>query len=246
MAAKVSKPKVVTKYAQTKYNLTRVSNRKADIKHSVTHYTATLASAKNNCLYFGGGNRNASADFFIDQDGTIYQFNANLNLYYSWHCGDGYGKYGITNYNSIGIEVVCNGGLFTKEQQESLRDLNLWLMSEYGILPKNVDRHYDASRKLCPKPYCGSAIKNKRWTALHSYITTAKAANTKPAVKSKFPYKVKINTALLNVRKGAGTKYKIVTAVEEGEVFNIIEEKNGWGRLKSKVGWIKLSYTVKY
>lgn len=241
-----SKPKVVTKYAQTKYNLTKVSNRKTAgaVKYSVTHYTGTMAYAENNCKYFSGGDRRSSADFFIDRDGTVYQFNANLNIYYSWHCGDGYGKYGITNYNSIGIEVVSDGRLFTEAQEEALRDLNLWLMSEYGILPKNCVRHYDASRKICPAPYAGSTVKDRRWNVLHDKITTA---NKKKVVKaSKFPYKVKINTEVLNVRKGAGTNYKIATTVEKGDVYTITAENNGWGKLKSGAGWIKLSYTVKY
>lgn len=58
-------------------------------------------------------------------------------------------------------------------------------------------------------------------------------------------YLVKINTAVLNVRDRASTKYKINTTVKENEVYTIVDEKNGWGKLKSGAGWIKLSYTKK-
>ncbi len=58
-------------------------------------------------------------------------------------------------------------------------------------------------------------------------------------------YKVKINTAVLNVRAGAGTKYKVNTTVKKNEVYTIVEEKNGWGKLKSGAGWISLAYTKK-
>lgn len=62
---------------------------------------------------------------------------------------------------------------------------------------------------------------------------------------STLPYVVRITASSLNVRAGAGTLYKINTVVHKNEAFTIIEEKNGWGRLKSGAGWISLSYTKK-
>lgn len=58
-------------------------------------------------------------------------------------------------------------------------------------------------------------------------------------------YRVKVNTATLNVRNGAGTNFKINTKVKKGEVYTIVSEKDGWGKLKSGAGWIKLYYTIK-
>ena len=58
-------------------------------------------------------------------------------------------------------------------------------------------------------------------------------------------YKVKITASVLNVRKGAGTNYSVATTVKKNEVYTIVEEKNGWGKLKSGAGWISLSYTTK-
>jgi len=59
------------------------------------------------------------------------------------------------------------------------------------------------------------------------------------------PYIVKINTRKLNVRTGPGTNYPIKTYVYYNYKFTIVEEKEGWGRLKSGAGWIALEYTVK-
>ena len=56
-------------------------------------------------------------------------------------------------------------------------------------------------------------------------------------------FTVKINTAVLNVRKGASASTAIVTQVRNGEVYTIVEERNGWGKLKSGAGWINLKYT---
>lgn len=57
------------------------------------------------------------------------------------------------------------------------------------------------------------------------------------------PYLVIINTGVLNVRNGAGTSHKVNTQVRRGEVYTIVGEKDGWGKLKSGAGWIDLSYT---
>lgn len=73
--------------------------------------------------------------------------------------------------------------------------------------------------------------------------------DTKQETSQGLPYKVKINTAELNVRKGAGTNYPIVTTVHKNEVYTIVSEtmngKTKWGRLKSGAGYISLSYTVR-
>lgn len=59
----------------------------------------------------------------------------------------------------------------------------------------------------------------------------------------KSSYLVKINTDVLNVRAGAGTQYPKTTQVKRGQVYTIVDELDGWGKLKSGAGWIKLSYT---
>lgn len=56
-------------------------------------------------------------------------------------------------------------------------------------------------------------------------------------------YRVKINTAVLNVRKEPNASSAITTQVKEGNVFTIVEERNGWGKLLSGAGWINLKYT---
>lgn len=185
----MANPIIDTRFAQRRWNLTLKVGR--TVKYIVVHYTGTDASALNNVKYFSGGNRNASADFFIDKDGSTYQFNAEIGSYYSWHCGDGRGKYGISNANSIGIEVVSSGAEFTDAQKKALRELVTWLMGKYGIKAENVVRHYDASRKTCPAPYAGNAAKDAKWRELHAYVTggTATAPEStasKPAASSSY------------------------------------------------------------
>lgn len=58
-------------------------------------------------------------------------------------------------------------------------------------------------------------------------------------------YTVKITADVLNVRTGPGTGYAVATTVKQNEVYTIVEEKNGWGKLKSGAGWISLDYVKK-
>ncbi|MEA4964800.1 MAG: N-acetylmuramoyl-L-alanine amidase [Oscillospiraceae bacterium] len=47
----------------------------------------------------------------------------------------------------------------------------------------------------------------------------------------------------LNVRKGPGTGYGVVMSLPHGGGYTIVEEQDGWGKLKSGAGWICLKYT---
>ena len=152
------------------YNL---SNRYESVKYIAVHYTAAQTPdyphALNNCQYFSGGNRQASADFFID-NASIYQYNPDLDAYYTWHVGDGKGRYGITNSNSVGIEVCQIGDQpFTPEEIDRLHDLVLYLMNRFGVPRERVVRHYDASRKICPMYY---AQRQDAWNELWNIITS--------------------------------------------------------------------------
>lgn len=59
------------------------------------------------------------------------------------------------------------------------------------------------------------------------------------------PYLVQVSISNLNIRKGPGTSYATIGKYTGKGVFTIIEEQNGWGKLKSGAGWISLAYTTK-
>ncbi len=131
-------------------------------KYIVIHDTGNKnkgADAEAHYKYFNGGNRNASAHYFVDDHETI-QTVEHSNA--AWHCGDGKGNYGITNYNSIGIEICINSdGDYDKAVQKTI-ELVRTLMKELNIPIEKVVRHYDASRKKCP----GTMSSNnwEKWT----------------------------------------------------------------------------------
>lgn len=110
------------------------------------------ASAQNEHDYFAGGNRNASADFFVDSESIIQIIDT--DNFYSWHCGDGGGKYGITNRNSLGIEMCLEAdGTPSEITVINTLDLVRDLMNKFDIGIDRVVRHYDASCKICPNSF---------------------------------------------------------------------------------------------
>ena len=168
------------------YNITK---RTQKVKYIVLHYvgagTSTDGNAISNCKYFAGGDRQASAHYFVD-DGGIYEY-ADPSTYYTWHCGDGHGKYGITNANSIGIEVCQDGDRpYTQKEIKFLKQLVPYLMEKYQIPKNHVVRHYDASRKLCPYYY---AKRTSAWVELRNSITK-KPTTKKPKTITKIAQEV--------------------------------------------------------
>ena len=133
---------------QIAYNRTARTQKPMYIVIHDTGNTGRGADAESHFKYFNGGNRGASADFFID-DKQALQVN-DYNKYYTWHCGDGRGKYGITNANSVGIEICVNSDGDYKKAVENTVRLTKRLMAELNISADHVVRHYDASRKNCP------------------------------------------------------------------------------------------------
>ena len=58
-------------------------------------------------------------------------------------------------------------------------------------------------------------------------------------------YLARVTANVLNIRKGPGTNYDVVGTIQDKGTYTIVEEKNGFGRLKSGAGWISLDYVKK-
>ena len=126
------------------------------------------ASANNHYLYFNGGNRGASADYFVDSDNIIQIIDT--DNYYSWAVGDGNGKYGITNSNSVSIEMCLEkDGYPSQATIQNTIDLTKYLMQKYNIGINKVIRHYDASRKSCPNSF--KTNNWAKWTSFKNALT---------------------------------------------------------------------------
>lgn len=135
-------------YKPIRYNFSR--RKGATIKYLVIHDTGNAskgADAMSHYRYFNGGNRNASAHYFVDDKQVVQLVGDSLS---AWHVGDGRGRYGITNANSLGIEMCINSdGDYAKMYYHTV-ELTKNIMRKFNIPIERVVRHYDASRKLCP------------------------------------------------------------------------------------------------
>lgn len=93
----------------------------------------------------------------------------------------------------------------------------------------------------------GTAVRKKR-TEYGQMFYEKYAGN---ATGNSVPFKVKVEIPDLNIRTGAGTNYPKTGKHTGTGVFTIVEiqsgqgARNGWGKLKSGLGWISLDYVIK-
>lgn len=125
----------------SKYNFNKGSVSR--IKYIVIHYVGALGGAEDNCRYYGGGNRNASAHYFVGFNGEVWQCVEDANI--AWHCGASSYKHAeCRNANSIGIEMCVRkkntksmgatdkDWYFEDATVEAAAELTRYLMNKYG------------------------------------------------------------------------------------------------------------------
>lgn len=174
------------------------------------------------------------------------------------------------NYNKICIEIYGNfdhgQDVMTNEQKQAVIAVYGELCKKFNITPSisTIRCHawftaggtylgdYVAGRsaKTCPGTnFMGfgnskAAIEKYFIPLVKDYIngTTSNIPTQIPTTVSG-NYVVKVNTDSLNVRKGPGVSYSVCGELGRGEAYTIVQTQNGWGKLKSGVGWINLNYT---
>lgn len=85
-------------------------------------------------------------------------------------------------------------------------------------------------------------IGEKEWCTILRHIGGTSA--NKPTANSG-KYQVYVGIPDLCIRTGAGTNYSLTGKHTGIGTFTIVEEKNGWGKLKSGAGWISLAFAKK-
>lgn len=96
------------------------------------------------------------------------------------------------------------------------------------------------------KEYTIKEIKGDRVVlTINNVVIYAVNIDSLVGTESKFPYTVRITADVLNVRSGPSVQNNVTTTVRKNEVYTIVDEDGGWGKLKSGAGWISLAYTEK-
>ena len=114
------------------------------------------------------------------------------------------------------------------------------------VVTKSIDEI--AKEVIAGKYGNGEARKNAIINAGYDYnVVQAKVNEIVNGSKtSSFTaYKVKVTASALNIRSGAGMNYKITGVIRDKGIYTIVDEKSGWGKLKSGAGWISLGYCKK-
>lgn len=196
-----------------------------DVKYIVIHYTGNKGdTARNNRNYFKVY-RGASAHVFVD-DKECLQIIDFKNR--AWHCGDGHGKYDISNNNSIGIEMCGdkNGNISSKTRKNTL-ELVKYLQKKYSVPNSKVVRHYDASRKNCPS--CWSKNDWTEWKKFKKELEGTKVDKVESNISSNNSsnYKLKNQTGVctvvvnnLRIREKPTTKSNTVGSYGKGSKVN--------------------------
>ena len=118
-------------------------------QYIVIHYTGNgkIDRAVDNVkwAYGLGENVPGSAQYYID-DTECYQLVPENRG--AWAVGDdnGYGRFafGVTNQNSISIEMCCSGGAYyvSEKTQNNAAELAASLLKKYGLGIDRLKRHY--------------------------------------------------------------------------------------------------------
>ena len=100
------------------------------IKYIVIHYVGATGGAKANCQWYARADRRASAHYYVDFDGSVWQSVEDNNI--AWHCGaKKYVHPECRNANSIGIEMcVRNKG---SKSDTSIRSLWTYIEGMDGL-----------------------------------------------------------------------------------------------------------------
>lgn len=164
----------------------------------IIHYVGAQSStAYNNAVYFAGGDRGASAHYFVD-DTSIWQ--SVEDNHGAWHVGNT--KTAPNNQNSIGIEMCCMGANLqvTAKTEENTVELTKYLMKKYNIPVANVRTHAEVTNygKTCPN---WSANNWDRWKKFKAKLTTASTPS--PNTDAKQLYRIRKTWADAKSQVGA-------------------------------------------
>ena len=123
-------------------------NRPAYIVIHETDNWSKGADAKAHATAMKNGNLAGTVHYYVDSK-SIYQTLDHSDG--AWAVGDGKGKYGITNRNSISIEICVNPETDYYTAVDKTEQLAALLLKQYGWKTDRLKRHYDASGKHCPR-----------------------------------------------------------------------------------------------
>lgn len=228
----------------------------ADVLHWFGKYGKTMDDVRNDVAKLLNGDTSspstpATEIYRIRKswDDAKSQIGAYANLESAKKICDEAGKeYHVFNSSGVAIypvEAPAQTQTFTKGQKVKLvsgatyadgSDIPSWLM-DYTLYVRDIYNNGNIVISTLPKGAVTGVVEPKYLVDINSSSSGSTAFS---------PYVVIITANALNVRSGAGSSYSITTQVHKNELYTIVGESNGWGKLKSGAGWLDLQYTERY
>ncbi len=225
------------------------SARTDKVRKIVIHHMAGILSAKECENIFASTYRQASANYLIGKDGEIL-CNVDENER-AWTSGSRW-----LDMQAITIEVSnCKGAPGWEVSDTCINSLVALckdICNRYDIVPTftgdtkgTICFHCMVQATACPGPYIKKKIGDIVVAIKEPKPLTQIPGNNSAVSDSSTNFKVKVTCNCLNIRKGPGTANKCVGQITDKGVYTIVETQGKWGKLKSRKGWIYLSYTKK-
>jgi lipoprotein signal peptidase len=141
------------------------------------------------------------------------------------------------------VKISSDAHYYTGKQAPAWVTNKTWVVKSVKGNRIVIDKSEDGKHSIC------SPFDSK-------YLTVVKSATSDdvPPTSAFEPYLIRVTAEALNIRRGAGTNYKIVKTTTKDNIYTIVDEAMGegatkWGLLKSyqnkRNGWISLDYVKK-
>lgn len=217
-------------------------------KYIVIHETDNWdkgAGAKRHAQAMSNGNLKGTVHYYVD-DKSIYQTLEHKNGAYA--VGDNGNKvakslYGIHNYNSINIEICVNSDSDYNKAINNAIELTKYLMKVENISINNVVRHYDATRKNCPRKIIAT---KGAWDSFKNKLKGSNSSQVSSSITFKngnyTGEKAKVTANVLNIRCDRGTQYNIIGKLNKGDIVKLNYCLNGWVSIEGFKGNKGLGY----
>lgn len=202
-------------------------------------------------VYYRGNTRIASRDLFvslqdIENATTLQELGVDVDLYYTEDFAHGRVVFDNTIIASDDLASFIDApspivvyDKLTKAENPDLFYIEYYRGGAYDdnlIVPDNESPNYLTCNLTGKVLNPNGAIKyyNHYHTALYEDET----------MDYFIPYQVKVVNKYAGIHRGPARRYQTLAMIIVRDTYTIIEERNGWGRLKEyPVGWIMLSQT---
>jgi len=207
------------------------TNRGANAIANRNYFNTKHLDANGNIIY-------ASAHYIVDSTSIVQCLPDNE---VGFHVGAKASRYTDTarrimgasvspNYVTIGIEMCVNSdGNFDVTRAQTI-ELTRMLARKYNISRENVLRHYDITRKDCPRMMLDETV----WSTFLDEVFASTAITNS----------YRVTTTHLNVRSGAGTQNPIVRQLAMGDIVTVLDKFGVWYQI-GQGEYVHSDYLVK-